>query len=65
MSVMLNKLCALLEGDVWALLVAPNSDSLHLTSDSCFLHGAGQVFEDTGGEWACFMSPLQVLASPV
>lgn len=35
----------------------------HLST--CFLHGAGQVFEDTGGEGACFMSPLQVLSSPV
>lgn len=65
MSVTLNRIHVLLEGDVWALLVPLNSYRLHLTSNSCFLHGAGQVFEDTGGEWACFMSPLQVLASPL
>ena len=49
MSDTLNRIRALLEGDVWALLVPLNSDSLRLTSNSCFLHGAGQVFEDTGG----------------
>lgn len=51
MSVTLSRIRALLEGDVWALLVPLSSDSLHLTSNSCFLHGAGQVSGDTGGEW--------------
>lgn len=49
MSVTLNRIRALLEGDVWALLVPLNSDSLHLASNSCFLHGAGQVLRTREG----------------
>lgn len=64
MSVMLNKLCAWWEGDIWVLLAPLNSDSLHLTSSSCFLHGTEQVFEDRGMEQAYFLYPLQVSAPP-
>lgn len=48
-----------------ALLVPLDSHSPHLTSNSCFFHGARQVFADTGGQQASFMSPLQVLVPPL